>query len=122
MSKKENFNKAVFDMFGVGVVQDVVEDAPQQETAAAEQGLSTDVQATEVATPAAAHAAPYSIVPSTFLALICISRNSLNISKMSYCNNIFFLFYKAFYINFTIVTTMGYHCFSFVAIFFFKLS
>lgn len=64
MSKKENFNKAVFDMFGVGSVQVVTED---NEEATAEQSLSTDVQATEVATPAP-HAAPYSLVPATFLA------------------------------------------------------
>lgn len=64
MSKKENFNKAVFDMFGVGTAQVVTED---KEEAVAEQSLSTNVQATEVATPAA-HAAPYTLVPSTFLA------------------------------------------------------
>lgn len=68
MSKKENFNKAVFDMFGVGSVQVVAEDVPQQEEAAVEQGLSANVQATEVAAPVTAHAAPYSLVPATFLA------------------------------------------------------
>lgn len=65
MSKKENFNKAVFDMFGVGAAQNAAEDKAEP---AAEQGLSTNVQTAEVATPTAAHAAPYSLIPSTFLA------------------------------------------------------
>ncbi len=69
MSKKENFNKAVFDMFGVGGVQVVTETEPQKEAAvAAEQGLSTSVQTNEVASPTSASAAPYTLVPSTFLA------------------------------------------------------
>lgn len=68
MSKKENFNKAVFDVFGIGAVQVGTEDAPQQEEAVVEQGLSANVQTTEVSNPTTAHAAPYSLVPSTFLA------------------------------------------------------
>ena len=68
MSKKENFNKAVFDMFGVGGVQVVTEDAPETEAPVAEQTLSTEVQTAEVAAPNAAHAAPYSLIPATFLA------------------------------------------------------
>lgn len=69
MSKKENFNKAVFDMFGVGTTQIAVEETPQKDAPAEEQGLSTAVKTAEVATPAAAPtAAPYSLVPSTFLA------------------------------------------------------
>lgn len=67
MSKKENFNKAVLDMFGINTLH-VVAEEPQQATPVAEEGLSTDVQAGQVASPAAAHAAPYSLVPSTFLA------------------------------------------------------
>ena len=31
MSKKENFNKAVFDMFGVSTARPVVEEAPQKD-------------------------------------------------------------------------------------------
>lgn len=65
MSKKENFNKAVFDMFGVGSTQDATENKVEP---AIEQGLSANVQTVEVATPTTAHAAPYSLVPSTFLA------------------------------------------------------
>lgn len=67
MSKKENFNKAVFDMFGVGAVQVVTDDEVQQDEAVVEQGLSAEVQHTEVSSPAT-HAAPYSLVPATFLA------------------------------------------------------
>lgn len=67
MSKKENFNKAVFDMFGVGNTRPVVEEAPQKDVVT-EQGLSTNMQTNEVAAPTIAHAAPYSLVPSTFLA------------------------------------------------------
>ena len=68
VNKKENFNKAVFDMFGVGGVQVVTEDAPEMEAPVAEQGLSAEVQTAEVAAPNAAHAAPYSLIPATFLA------------------------------------------------------
>ncbi len=68
MSKKDNFNKAVFDMFGVGAVQVVTETEAQQDEAVVEQGLSAEVQRTEVASPAAPQAAPYSLVPATFLA------------------------------------------------------
>lgn len=68
MSKKDNFNKAVFDMFGVGSVQVVTETEAQQDEAVVEQGLSAEVQHTEVSSPAAPQAAPYSLVPATFLA------------------------------------------------------
>ena len=68
VNKKENFNKAVFDMFGVGGVHVVTEDAPETEAPVAEQTLSTEVQTAEVAAPNAAHAAPYSLIPATFLA------------------------------------------------------
>ena len=68
VNKKENFNKAVFDMFGVGGVQVVTEDAPEMDAPVAEQGLSAEVQTAEVAAPNAAHAAPYSLIPATFLA------------------------------------------------------
>lgn len=68
MSKKDNFNKAVFDMFGVGTAQVVVEETAQKDTPVEEQGLSTAVKTAEVATPATPTAAPYSLVPSTFLA------------------------------------------------------
>lgn len=67
MSKKDNFNKAVFDMFGVGSSHAAPEAAPQK-AVVDEQGLSTNVQTNEVATPTAAPAAPYTLVPSTFLA------------------------------------------------------
>ena len=62
MSKKENFNKAIFDAFGVG--SDATE--PVSETASTEeQALSTDVQTTA---PAEVQAAPYTLVPATFVA------------------------------------------------------
>lgn len=67
MSKKDNFNKAVFDMFGVGAVQVVTEDEVQKDEAVVEQGLSAEVQHTDVAA-SVPHAAPYSLVPSTFIA------------------------------------------------------
>ena len=67
MSKKENFNKSVFDMFGVGNARPVAEDASPKDVVA-EQGLSTNMQTSEVAAPTVAHAAPYSLIPSTFLA------------------------------------------------------
>ena len=67
MSKKENFNKAVFDMFGVSTARPVAEAAPQKDIVT-EQALSTNMQTNEVAAPTVAHAAPYSLVPSTFLA------------------------------------------------------
>lgn len=65
MSKKENFSKAVFDVFGVGHAQPDTE--PEAPAAAPEQSLSTEVQHTEAAAPVA-HAAPYALVPSTYLA------------------------------------------------------
>lgn len=68
VNKKDNFNKAVFDMFGVGGAQVVTEDVPQTEVPVAEQGLSPAAQPAEVAAPTAAHAAPYSLIPATFLA------------------------------------------------------
>jgi len=68
VNKKDNFNKAVFDMFGVGATQNAKEAAPQQEPVVEETSLSAEVQTAEVAAPAAAHAAPYSLVPATFLA------------------------------------------------------
>lgn len=63
MSKKENFSKAVFDVFGVGANQA----EPTVEEAVEAQALSTEVKATAVAEPAQA-AAPYTLVPATFLA------------------------------------------------------
>ncbi|MBR3779429.1 MAG: hypothetical protein IKL13_06915 [Clostridia bacterium] len=78
MSKKENFNKAVFDMFGVGGVQVVTEDAPETEAPVAEQTLSTEVQTAEVAAPNAAHAAPYSLIPATFLFFLSMSYSTLS--------------------------------------------
>lgn len=66
MSKKDNFSKAVFDVFGVGTTQTTAQ-AEEKTASAAEQAISTDVQQTEVATPVV-HAAPYALVPSTFLA------------------------------------------------------
>ena len=62
MSKKENFNKAVFDVFGVGSSHA----EPAAESVAEAQALSTEVKATAVAEPS--QAAPYTLVPATFLA------------------------------------------------------
>ena len=55
-------------MFGVGAAQNAKEAAPQQESVVEEASLSAEVQTAEVAAPSAAHAAPYSLVPATFLA------------------------------------------------------
>lgn len=70
MSKKENFNKAVFDMFGVGSDTAAAPEHPQAEAAqeiAPDEGLTTrPVEA--VAENAPQHAAPYVLVPSTYLA------------------------------------------------------
>lgn len=68
MSKKDNFNKAVFDVFCVGsagaaTVEEPVVEQPVAETT---QELSTPVQTTAVAEPM--QAAPYTLVPATFLA------------------------------------------------------
>lgn len=66
MSKKENFSKAVFDVFGVNPIQG----APKTEddaAPAAEQAISTEVQQAEDTAPVV-HAAPYALVPSTYLA------------------------------------------------------
>lgn len=67
MSKKDHFNKAVLDMFGVGSVHVAAEEPQQSAEIVTEQGLSADVQPEQVVS-ATAHAAPYSLVPSTFLA------------------------------------------------------
>lgn len=58
MSKKENFSKALYDVFGVG--------HEQPESPIEEQTLSTEVSTTSVAEPV--QAAPYTLVPATFLA------------------------------------------------------
>ena len=68
MSKKDNFSKAVFDVFCVGsagaaTVEEPVVEQPVAETT---QELSTPVQTTAVAEPM--QAAPYTLVPATFLA------------------------------------------------------
>ena len=55
-------------MLGVGGVQNAKEAAPQQEPVVEETSLSAEVQTAEVAAPTAAHAAPYSLIPATFLA------------------------------------------------------
>ena len=68
MSKKENFNRAVFDVFGVGATQNAAEETTQNVETVTEQGLSANMQPAEMAFPSAAHAAPYSLVPSTYLA------------------------------------------------------
>ena len=62
MSKKENFSKAVFDVFGVGSNQ-AESTAPKTGD---EQALSTEVATSAVAEPV--QAAPYTLVPATFLA------------------------------------------------------
>ena len=62
MSKKDNFNKAVFDVFGGGSSQA----EPAAENAVEAQALSTEVTSTAVAEPT--QAAPYTLVPATFLA------------------------------------------------------
>lgn len=70
MGKKANFNKAVFDMFGVGAAPEnetVQAEAavPAVQTAPTAQDISCDVQRGEVAEPV--YAAPYTLVPATFL-------------------------------------------------------
>ena len=63
MSKKENFSKAVYDVFGVGSGRF---ESAAGEAVVEQQTLSTEVAAASVAEPV--QAAPYTLVPATFLA------------------------------------------------------
>lgn len=88
MSKntKENFNKAVFDMFGVGGAPEAAAekapatsaqaDQPQKseviQTSAGSEQLATGVERVDVP-----HAAPYVLVPSTYLAAGTVMEGTL---------------------------------------------